>query len=75
MILPRKAQHNSVIHYAPHNCTVHVIPYCVMECDVEPSTLAMRMANPIACFKTYDEADDVEGYFEPLDLFSALSGK
>jgi len=31
-----------------------------MERDVEPSTLATRMANPIAHFDTYDEADDVE---------------
>jgi len=40
-----------------------------MECDVEPSTLATRMANPIARFDTYDKADDVEEYFKHLDLF------
>ena len=37
--------------------------------QIEPSTLATSMANPIACFETYQEADDIKEYFERLELF------
>ena len=37
--------------------------------EVEPSTLATSMANPIARFETYQEANDVEEYSEQLELF------
>ena len=32
-------------------------------------TLATRMIELIACFEPYNEGDDVEGYFERVELF------
>ena len=32
-------------------------------------TLATRMTEPIACFEPYNEGDDIEEYFECVELF------
>jgi len=31
--------------------------------------LGLRIANPVACFEAYNEQDDIEEYFERLELF------
>jgi len=63
------------MHVSAHDCRFDnngIIPCLIV--SLKSLTVVTKMAQSAVKFETYKESDDIEDYFERLEMFSAMTG-